>query len=137
MHNVGSYSAARKAQRMIPPATPHRYLNHAQYEERLRARLQDITDLVETLSASTLTLLLAEKPLAREMLQEVVIKEAALRWIARVAAASIGKVRDRLWKDIEKALDDLEPSVSLLERMDVAWPANQTLEFGEELGHIT
>jgi hypothetical protein len=71
------------------------------------------------------------------VLQEVVIKETALRWIARVAAVSTGKVRDRLRKDIEKALDDLELSVNLLERVDFAWPANQTLEFSDELAHIT
>jgi hypothetical protein len=137
MHNVGSHSAAAKAQRVITPATPHRYLNHAQYEERLRGRMRDITDFVENLSASTVTLLHAEKPPAREVLQEVVIKETALRWIARVAAVSTGKVRDRLRKDIEKALDDLELSVNLLERVDFAWPANQTLEFSDELAHIT
>lgn len=120
-----------------PMATRRGRLNHDPCEERLKARLQDITDFVENLSDSTVTLLLAEKPLAREVLQEVVIKEAALGWIARIAAVSTGEVGDRLWKDIEQALDDLELSVNLLERVDVSWPANQTLEFSDELAHIT
>ena len=137
MHKSHGAPVAQTQPMEITRVTRHEHLDQDPYEEQLKARMQDITDFVGNLSDSTVTLLLAEKPLAREVLQEVVIKEAALGWIARVAAVSTGEVRDRLWKDVEKALDDLELTVNLLERVDVAWPANQTLEFSDELAHIT
>ena len=76
----------------------------ALYENLIKARLQTITGFVEGLTTSTVNLLLAEKPSAREALQELVVKEAALRWIVRVATLSNGDVRARLWADIDKAL---------------------------------
>src|ERR1700744_2932950 len=74
------------------------------YENQIKARLQAITSFVEGLNTSTVNLLLAEKPFAREALQELVVKEAALRWFVRVAIMSNEKVRARLWTDIEKVL---------------------------------
>jgi hypothetical protein len=121
----------------ISQSANHRDLALDAYEDELRARLQEITAFVESLTGSTVTLLLAENPLDQDVLQEVVIKEAALRWIARVAGVSTGSVRQRLWKDIEKALDDLEVIVILLGHVHVAWPADQTLDFRNELVHIT
>jgi hypothetical protein len=138
MHKVRSSNAAAKAQPVeTPQGGQHQDLNHDPCEERLKTRLQGITNFVANLTTSAVTLLLAEKPLAREGLQEIVIKEAALRWIVRVATVSTGSVRDRLWKDIEKALDDLDLSINLLGDVDVAWPANQTFELRDELAHIT
>ena len=80
----------------------------AVYEDQIKARLQTITSFVEGLNTSTVDLLLAEKPFARELLQELVVKEAALRWIVRVATLSNENVRARLWADIDKALDNLD-----------------------------
>jgi hypothetical protein len=139
MHKVRSQgAAAAKAQPVeIPQAVHHRDLNRDLDEERLKRRLQKITNFVENPTASAVTLLLAEKPLAQEVLQEVVVKEAALKWIVRVAAISTGSVRKRLWCDIEKALEDLEVIIHLLGRVDVAWPANQTLNLRDELAHIS
>ena len=67
---------------------------------------KQFTSFVEALNTSTVNLLLAEKPFAREALQELVVKEAGLRWIARVATLSHGDVRARLWADVDEALDD-------------------------------
>jgi hypothetical protein len=106
-------------------------------EDLIKARLQTITCFVEGLTTSTVNLLLAEKPSAREALQELVVKEAALRWIGRVATLSSGEVRARLWADIDEALDDLESIIELVGRANVEWPANVALEFKDDLAYIT
>jgi hypothetical protein len=107
------------------------------YENRIKARLQAITSFVEGLNTSTVNLLLVEKPFAREALQELVVKEAGLRWFVRVAIMSNEKVRARLWADIEKALDDLEFIIDLVGRANVEWPVNEALQFNDALAYIT
>jgi hypothetical protein len=107
------------------------------YEDLIKARLHTITGFVKGLTTSTVNLLLAEKPCAREALQELVVKEAALRWIVRVATLSSGDVRARLWADIDEALGDLESIIELVGRANVEWPANVALEFKDDLAYIT
>jgi len=109
----------------------------AVYEDQIKARLQTITTFVEGLNTSTVDLLLAEKPFASELLQELVVKEAALRWMVRVAALSNENVRARLWADVDKALDDLDLIVDLVGRTNVEWPVNDVLQFSDELEYIT
>ena len=109
----------------------------ALFEGLIKARLQTITRFVQGLTTSTVDLLLAEKPFAREALQELVVKEAALRWIVRVATLSSGDVRTRLWADIDEALDDLELIIDLVGRADIEWPVNDVLEFSDDLSYIT
>jgi hypothetical protein len=107
------------------------------YEDQIKARLQKITRFVEGLNTSTINLLLAEKPFAREALQELVVKQAALSWIVRIAALSNEDVRVRLWADIERALYDLEFIIDLIGRADVEWPVNDVLQFSDNLSHIS
>jgi hypothetical protein len=107
------------------------------YEDQIKARLQTITSFVEGLDTSTVDLLLAEKPFARELLQELVVKEAALRWIVRVATLSNECVRARLWPDIDKALDNLDLIIDLVGRANIEWPVNDVLQFSDELAYIT
>jgi hypothetical protein len=107
------------------------------YEDQIKARLQTITSFVESLNTSTVDLLLAERPFARELLQELIVKEAALRWIVRVAILSNESVRARLWADIDKALDNLDLIVDLVGRANIEWPVNDVLQFSDELAHIT
>ena len=109
----------------------------AVYEDQTKARLQTITTFVEGLDTSTVDLLLGEKPFARELLKELVVKEAALRWIVRVATLSNESVRARLWADIDKALDDLDLIVDLVGRANIEWPVNDVLQFSDELAYIT
>ena len=109
----------------------------AVYEDQIKARLQTITTFVEGLDTSTVDLLLAEKPFASELLKELVVKEAALRWIVRVATLSNESVRARLWADIDKALDDLDLIVDLVGRANIEWPVNDVLQFSDELAYIT
>ena len=109
----------------------------AVYEDQIKARLQTITTFVEGLNISTVDLLLAEKPFARELLKELIVKEAALRWIVRVATLSNENVRARLWADIDKALDHLDLIVDLVGRANIEWPVNDVLQFSDELAYIT
>jgi hypothetical protein len=109
----------------------------ALFEGLIKARLQTITRFIQGLTTSTVNLLLAEKPFAREALQELIVKEAALRWIVRVATLSSGEVRTRLWADIDKALDDLELIIDLVGRAEIEWPVNDVLEFSDDLSYIT
>jgi len=109
----------------------------AVYEDQIKARLQTITSFVEGLTTSTVDLLLAEKPFSRELLQELVVKEAALRWIVRVAILSNENVRARLWADIDKALDNLDLIIDLVGRSNIEWPVNDVLQFSDELAYIT
>jgi hypothetical protein len=106
-------------------------------ENHIKARLVTITSFVERLNTTTVNLLLAEKPVVREALQELVVKEAALQWIVRVATLSKGEVRARLWADIDKALDDLELTMDLVGRADIEWPVNDVFEFSDDLSYIT
>jgi len=109
----------------------------AVYEDQIKARLQTITSFVEGLNTSTVDLLLAEKPFSRELLQELVVKEAALRWIVRVAILSNENVRARLWADIDKALDNLDLIIDVVGRSNIEWPVNDVLQFSDELAYIT
>jgi hypothetical protein len=109
----------------------------AVYEDQIKARLQTITSFVEGLNTSTVDLLLAEKPFSCELLQELVVKEAALRWIVRVAILSNENVRARLWADIDKALDNLDLIIDLVGRANIEWPVNDVLQFSDQLAYIT
>jgi hypothetical protein len=109
----------------------------AVYEDQIKARLQTITSFVEGLNTSTVDLLLAEKPFSRELLQELVVKEAALRWIVRVAILSNENVRARLWADIDKALDNLDLIIDLVGRANIEWPVNDVLQFSDQVAYIT
>jgi hypothetical protein len=109
----------------------------AAYDDQIKARLQTITSFVEGLNTSTVDLLLAEKPFARELLKELMVKETALRWIVRVATLSNENVRARLWADIDKALDDSDLIVDLVGRANIDWPVNDVLQFSDELAYIT
>jgi hypothetical protein len=104
----------------------------AVYEDQIKARLQTITSFVEGLNTSTVDLLLAEKPFSRELLQELVVKEAALGWMVRVAI-----LRARLWADIDKALDNLDLIIDLVGRANIEWPVNDVLQFSDQLAYIT
>jgi len=107
------------------------------YEDQVKARLQTITSFVEDLNTSTVDLLLAEKPFARELLKELIVKEAALGWAVRVASLSNENVRARLWADIDKTLGDLDLIVDLVGRANIEWPVNDALRFVDELAYIT
>lgn len=103
--------------RMQRPITRRRVLEfpHVEestpFEDSIKARLQELTDLIEGFENSALNCLLTEKTSVREAVEELIVKEAALRWIVRVATHSSSPVREKLWADVDRALIDLEKTV--------------------------
>jgi len=77
-------------------------------EEAIEARLRELTYLVNDLCESGYAVLLMEGTPGRQAFDELRVKEAALRWIVRVAKHSSGAAREKLWADIESAVGDLE-----------------------------
>jgi hypothetical protein len=80
----------------------------SEFEGHVKDRLQYVTDLVAGFASSPSNLVLVEKRPVREALEELMVKEAALQWIVRVASHSEGPIREKLWDDIDKAVMDLE-----------------------------
>lgn len=94
----------------------------ARSESVIEARLRDLTALVADLTDSGFGVLLSEDAATREAFDELRIKEAALRWIVRVAKHSSGNVREKLWSDIEEAVSGLETTADLLLHSGLTWP---------------
>jgi hypothetical protein len=84
------------------------------HEQEIEKRLRDLTALVVDLTDSGYGALLAEEASTREAFEELRVKEAALRWIMRVARHSEGSVREKLWSDVEGAVAGLERTAELL-----------------------
>jgi len=99
-----------------------------QYEQEIETRLRDLTALVADLTDSGYGVLLAEQTSTREAFDELRVKEAALRWIIRVARHSDGAVREKLWSEAEDAVWSLEKTAELLLDCKLVWsysrPAN-------------
>jgi hypothetical protein len=91
-------------------------------EQAIENRLRELTALVADLADSGYGYLLSEEPATQEAFDELRVKEAALRWIVRVARHSSGDVREKLWSDIEDAVTSLEKSAELLLHCDLIWP---------------
>ena len=85
-----------------------------QHEQEIDLRLRDLTALVADLTDSGYGVLLSEQASTREAFAELRVKEAALRWIVRVAKHSSGEVREKLWSDLEEAISGLEKTAELL-----------------------
>jgi len=85
-----------------------------QHEDEIEARLRKLTSLVADLNDSGFGILLGEEAETRDAFDELRIKEAALRWIVRVARHSSGDIREKLWADIEDAVAGLEKTAALL-----------------------
>ena len=85
-----------------------------QSEQAIEARLWKLASLVADLNDSGFGILLEEDMDTRDAFEELRVKEAALRWIVRVAKHSSGEVRKRLWSDIEEAVAGLEKTAGLL-----------------------
>jgi hypothetical protein len=91
------------------------------YEQEIDTRLQDLTALVADLTDSGYGVLLAEEPSTGEAFEELRVKEAALRWIIRVAKHTTGSVREKLWADVEDAVAGLEKTAEFLLHSGLAW----------------
>lgn len=92
-----------------------------QHELEIEMRLRELTALVADLTDSGYGVLLAEEPTTREAFEELRVKEAALRWIARVAKHSDRAVREKLWSDVEDAVAGLEKTAEVLLDSGLVW----------------
>jgi hypothetical protein len=88
-------------------------------EEHIESRLQHLRYLVDGLCDGVLPGLLTQRIHVREALEELLVKEAAMRWIVRIARHSNGSIREVLWSDIEKSLTDLEKTAESVIRTEV------------------
>ncbi|MGA8142862.1 MAG: hypothetical protein WB987_03110 [Candidatus Acidiferrales bacterium] len=77
-------------------------------EDAIKDRLQELARLVDGFANSTCNLLFADQTPAREVLEELLVKQAALGWIIRITSHIEGPIREKLWADIDRALADLE-----------------------------
>jgi hypothetical protein len=94
---------------------------------------QELTNLVEGFANSPFNLLLVEKISAHEALEELIVKEAALGWIVRVASRSNGPIREKLWADIDRALTDLEKIAESQMHAGVGWPLPDSVDLRDEV----
>jgi hypothetical protein len=78
------------------------------FEDSIKARLQELRTLVGDFGNPAINRLLTENISVRAAVEELIVKEAALRWIVDVATHSRGPIREKLWVDIDAALTDLE-----------------------------
>jgi hypothetical protein len=92
-----------------------------QHEQEIETRLQDLTALVADLTDSGYGVLLSQARSTREAFEELRVKEAALRWIVRVARHSDGAVREKLWSEVEGAVAGLERTAELLLDSGIVW----------------
>jgi hypothetical protein len=111
-------SAVSSKSRLIefPPAS-----DSNRCEGITETRLSDLTTLIADLTDSGYGMLLAQDPSTREVINELCVKEAALRWIIRVAKHSAGTVREKLWFDVEEAVSGLENTAWLLLDSGLSW----------------
>ena len=96
--------------------------DRGQREQEIEARLRELTALVADLTDSGYGVLLSQARSTREAFEELRVKEAALRWIVRVARHSAGAVREKLWSEVEDAVAGLEKTAELLLDSRLVWP---------------
>jgi len=89
------------------------FVRRAQFEREfdehdIELRLQELGNFVKSLmDASCVGLLTKDNP-NRAAIEELAVKQSSLCWIVRVAKRSEDSVRQRLWRDVEKAVTALE-----------------------------
>lgn len=87
---------------------PHDTQQRRVREALIEARLHALTEFIEDFNDGAFSAVLSERAFTREAVEELCVKESALRWILRVAKHSEGAVREKLWSDIEEAVTGLE-----------------------------
>lgn len=77
-------------------------------EERIESRLGRLGEEIQQMVEAPYPGLLQDRGCIREALEELTTKHTTLLWTARVAKCTDGAVRERLWREIERALASLE-----------------------------
>jgi hypothetical protein len=77
-------------------------------EKHIEARSRDLENQVIALAESPFPRLRSDADSIEEDLEALLVKEARLRWLVRVAKYSEGANRGAMWHEAEKALAHLE-----------------------------
>jgi hypothetical protein len=94
--------------RNVLPFVPRTQFERGFDEHDVELRLQELGNVVKSLmDASCVGLLMKDSP-SRAAIEELAVKQSSLCWIVRVAKRSEDSVRQRLWRDVEKAVTALE-----------------------------
>jgi hypothetical protein len=85
-------------------------------EQRIESRLDRLGEEIQQMVEAPYPGLLQDRDCIREALEELTTKHTILLWTARVAKCTGGAVRERLWREIERALASLEKVAASLVR---------------------
>ena len=77
-------------------------------EQEIESRLHHLGEEIQEMVDAPYPGLLQDRNYVREALEELTSKHTTLLWTARVAKCTHGRVRDKLWRDIDRALASLE-----------------------------
>jgi hypothetical protein len=86
-------------------------------EQGIESRLDRLGEEIQQMVESPYPGLLQDRGWIREALEELTTKHTTLLWTARVAKCTDGAVRERLWREIERALASLENVAGSLVRV--------------------
>jgi hypothetical protein len=78
-----------------------------QLEKHIESRSKDLENQVTALAESPFPTLLSDAS-SEQDLEALLVKEARLRWLVRVAKYSEGRNREALWHEAQRALVHLE-----------------------------
>lgn len=84
------------------------------FENYVECRSNNLSRLVTRLAESPYPSLLSHADSIDEELEALLVKEAKLRWLVRVAKYSEGANRHALWLEAEKVLVDLEKTAEAM-----------------------
>jgi hypothetical protein len=85
-----------------------------QFENRIESRSKDVARQVTSLAESLFPGVWKDGDPIDEELEALLVKEARLRWLVRVARYSEGANREGLWLEAEKVLVELEKAAEAL-----------------------
>ena len=88
------------------------------FENRVESRSNDVTRQVNALAEAVFPGLWRDGDPIDGELNALLVKEARLRWLVRVAKYSEGANREALWLEAEKVLVELENSADALSHFE-------------------
>jgi len=91
-----------------------------EFENRIESRSKDVTRQVNALAESIFPGLWKDGDPIDKELNALLVMEARLRWLVRVAKYSEGANREALWLETEKVLVHLERAAEALSHFEAA-----------------
>jgi len=94
--------------------------NRRQFENRIESRSKDVARQVHALAESIFPGLWKAGDPVDDELETLLVQEARLRWLVRVAKYSEGANREALWLEAEKVLMNIEKDADALMHFECA-----------------